>query len=398
MSHPQAGSRIFEPQSVLLLDDDVMVTEGLAAGLEREGRTLVTCNDLETAEIIVERFRPTHVVADVRLSGQFGCEGLNFLPYIRNFAPETRVILMSGDGSDALQLEASERGAVAFFHKPFDLDALDATLDMMHSTAIAPAYQGSRTIRVPDLDSILADPGLRPHFQPIVSLADPTASLGFESLARFTSDSPLRSPEVLFQYASKKRRTIDLETRCLASTALLCEVLPETSLVFINIHPEAFASGPRLLDAFDVARKAGLTPERIVIEITEQAALASTPAVLSTIDELRRRGMQFAFDDVGMAYSHLPMIERVRPSYLKISQEFGVGFEKNATRTKIVRSIVALARDFGCEVILEGIEDQSTADAAHAIGIEYGQGFFFARPAEASTFRSEYTLEMRGIA
>ena len=42
-----------ESQLVLLIDDDVMITEGLSAGLEREGRTVITCNDVESAQLIV---------------------------------------------------------------------------------------------------------------------------------------------------------------------------------------------------------------------------------------------------------------------------------------------------------------------------------------------------------
>src|SRR5690349_20432146 len=103
-----------ESQFVLLVDDDVMVTEGLAAGLEREGRTVITCNDLESAELIVKRMKPSHIVADVRLTGQFAFEGLDFIHFAKRYTPESRVILISGDAGEALQLEASERGAVAF--------------------------------------------------------------------------------------------------------------------------------------------------------------------------------------------------------------------------------------------------------------------------------------------
>ena len=77
------GTHEHESQFVLLLDDDVMITEGLAAGLEREGRTVVTCNDVESAELIVQRFQPSHIVADIRISGQFSFEGLDLIRYAK---------------------------------------------------------------------------------------------------------------------------------------------------------------------------------------------------------------------------------------------------------------------------------------------------------------------------
>src|ERR1700737_1143795 len=96
-------------QIVLLLDDDVGIAEGLAAGLARPGRTLITANDLEGGELIVEWLKPSHVVSDVRLTGAFGYEGLDFIHFVKRSSPDTRIILMTGDAPDALQLEASKR-------------------------------------------------------------------------------------------------------------------------------------------------------------------------------------------------------------------------------------------------------------------------------------------------
>jgi EAL domain-containing protein (putative c-di-GMP-specific phosphodiesterase class I) len=87
-----------------------------------------------------------------------------------------------------------------------------------------------------------------------------------------------------------------------------------------------------------------------------------------------------------VAYSHLPMLDQVRPSFLKISQHFGTAFESDPTKMKIVRNLLSLARDFECDLIVEGIEHAATAVAAERLGIKYAQGFYFHRPAEAETF------------
>jgi len=379
-------AQTYEPQSVLLVDDDVMITEGLAAALERSGRTLITCNDLEAAQLIIERFHPSHVVTDVRLSGPFAYEGLALLPYIRQHAPDTRVILMSGESSDALQLEASERGAVAFFQKPFEIDELDATLDLMKSSALAPVSTHPSVIRVPTLDDILTGGELRSHFQPIVALEDRRA-LAFEALARFRTESPFRNPEMLFRYAERKRRIADLEFACLDATTAAAGELPGSPLLFLNIHPDVFTTGDLLVQRLATsAATHGLSLDRIVIEITEQASLSGSRTVLAAVESLRALGVRFAFDDVGAAYSHLPLIAQVRPSFLKISQEFGLGFESDTTKTKIVRNIVNLAAEFGCDVVLEGIEEESTAAAAMRFGVKYGQGYLFGRPSPSSSF------------
>ncbi len=372
-------------QIVLLLDDDVMITEALAAGLARTGRTLITANDLEGGEMVVEWLKPSHVVSDVRLTGAFGYEGLDFIHFVKRNSPDTRIILMTGDAPDALQLEASERGAVGFLRKPFEVAELDSVLNLM-----APPRWGSEDwpdiIRVPLLDDILRDGLLSTVFQPIVRLPG-GEKLGYEALSRCRSDSPFRNPETLFRYATRKHRVGDLEMACIGSSLRSGAVLPTSAPLFLNVHPAVFSSGRPIYEGLlRQAEAAGIVPSRIVLEITEQASLTDDRKALDAIQRLKAQGVRFAFDDVGIAYSHLPFLDAIRPSFLKISQQFGTGFEMDSTKTKIVRNILALAMDFACDLVLEGIETADTATAAFDLGIKYGQGFYFARPAEAGTF------------
>lgn len=376
-----------ESQLILILDDDAMITEGLAMGLEREGRTLITCNDVESAELIVERMHPSHIVTDIRLSGPFGYEGLDFIRFAKRHAPESRIILISGDAPEELQLEGSERGAVSFLKKPFEVQELDTTIDMLRCSAISASSGLDRVIRMTLLDDIVRSERLRPHFQPVVRLGAEPAVFGYESLARFRTDSPLRDPDVLFKYAVRKHRVVELELACIARALHDGAALARKALLFLNVHPDVFASGTSLHDTIvSQARQTGVALDRLVLEITEQGALAHTPAVLKTINDLRAKGIRFAFDDLGIAYSHLPLMDAVRPSFLKVSQHFGTAFEKDPTRMKIVMNLLSLANDFKCDLILEGIEDESTATAAAHLGIPLGQGYFFARPADPSAF------------
>jgi EAL domain-containing protein (putative c-di-GMP-specific phosphodiesterase class I)/ActR/RegA family two-component response regulator len=372
-------------QIVLLLDDDLMITEGLAAGLERSGRTIITCNDIESGELVMEWLRPSHVVTDMKLSGPFKYEGLDFIRFAKNHSPDTRIIVMTGEAPDALQLEASERGAVGFLQKPFDIADLDAVLDMM-----APPRTGSAAwpsiIRMPLIDDIISSPSLTTVFQPIVRITDGDP-VGYEALARFASESPLRDPETLFKYALRKGRLQDLEMACIARAIRAGAHLAQATPLFFNIHPAMFLAGRRLYDTVtSEAKAADVSLNRIVLEITEQGTLSGDRKVLDYITQLKDIGVRFAFDDVGVAYSHLPFVDTVRPSFLKISQQFGTGFETDSTRTKIVKNILSLASDFSSELILEGIETAETAAAALGLGIKYGQGYYYARPALASTF------------
>lgn len=376
-----------ESQLIVILDDEVMITEALAEGLEREGRTVVTCNDLESAQLIVERLKPSHVVSDIRLSGPFGFEGLDFIRFVRQFSPETRVVLMTGDAPDALQLEASERGAVGFLRKPFDVAELDSMIDLLSCSALSSSAADAPLIRMPLFDEIITNDSLKAFFQPIVHLPDGHESLGFEALARYHGNSLLRNPEVLFQYATRKQRLVDLEMACVGRSLRAGAQLVTRGSLFLNIHPHVLSNGPQIRELLmRDCKSLGIPLDRIVLEITEQGSLKAGPQLFENVEQLRAVGVRFAFDDLGVAYSHLPLIDKLHPSFLKVSQEFGTAFERDSTKLKIVMNLQSLARDFGCELILEGIEDVSTAEMAARMGIKYGQGFLFGRPSDPASF------------
>jgi EAL domain-containing protein (putative c-di-GMP-specific phosphodiesterase class I) len=371
-----------ESQLVLLLDDDLMITDGLAAGLEREGRTVISCNDVESAELMVARLHPSHVVTDMRISGPFSRDGLDFITFVSRHAPGSGVILMSGDAPEAMRIEGAQRGAAAFLQKPFEVDELDCVLNTIASSALSGADDDHRHIRVPLIDEVLQSGHLHPFFQPIVALGSVETRIGYESLARYRTNSPMRNPDLLFQYATRKNRVAELEFACMTSTLAVANAVSRTALVFINLHPDALRKGARLREVvIENARRNDVSLDRIVLEITEQGQLPDIHVVFETIEHLRALGVRFALDDIGSTHSHL-LIGKLRPSFLKISPQFGTRFERDRTKTTMVTNVVALAGDYGCEVIIEGIEDRSTAQAATDLKIPLAQGYLFGRPAD----------------
>ncbi|HSY47578.1 MAG TPA: EAL domain-containing response regulator [Thermoanaerobaculia bacterium] len=361
---------------LLIVDDDPDLGFGLASALECDGRRIIVCRDLESAQIMLDVEPVTDIVTDVKLSGPFRFEGLDFITEIQRVAPAARVIVMTGHVTDELEAEAQRRGADAVLSKPFAISALEPLLTM-------PAENTpSSLILVPTIIEIIGSGALRPRFQPIVSLAD-GATHGVESLARYRGEGPFARPDLLFTYATRRNDVARLEAACIERTMREAVTFPESLTLFMNVHPAALDDMGVVLALESSAQKSGIDLSRVVLEITEQQEIRQHPALFEAIEELRGRGCRFAFDDVGVAYSHLPLIERIRPVYLKISQLFGTLFEADPTRTKIVRNIVSLAAEFSCAIIIEGVEDQSTADAARDLGIAYGQGYLFGRAEDA---------------
>lgn len=105
---------------LLIVDDDPVIMEALGAALENDGRTVILCPDVESAEVILEHYPVTRVIADVQMSARrFGFEGLHLLQHIREHAPGSATVLISGAATDQLAAEAMSHGARALLAKPF---------------------------------------------------------------------------------------------------------------------------------------------------------------------------------------------------------------------------------------------------------------------------------------
>jgi EAL domain-containing protein (putative c-di-GMP-specific phosphodiesterase class I)/ActR/RegA family two-component response regulator len=372
------------PQCVLVVDDDRNLAEGLALALEREGRTVIVCADLESAELALARYPVTDVVSDVQFSGLFGFEGLHFLERARSNAFGRRTILMTGHATEELRMTARAMGAHAVLAKPFRVAELEALLPLdgtSESEGDAPPV-----VMIESLDEIIARHSLSIVFQPIVRLSRPDGeAVGYEALTRPGSNWPLGGPVELFDYAAKRGRLADLNRTSIECALMASKELPDGCCLFLNADPIAFDG--RLLRTLELAtRRADIDFSRLVLEITERSRFEDEEAASAIFELLRERGTRFALDDHGSSYSHLSLISRIRPSFVKISGTFGTGLELDVTRQRVVRHIVALARDFGAQSILEGIEGSETAERAMELGVDLAQGYHFGRPGAAASW------------
>ncbi len=364
-------------QTILVIDDDPAIIAGLEMLLDGDGRVLILCPDLESAELMLARHPVTHVLSDVQFSGRLGYEGLHFLTRIRAQRPGCRIVLMTGMVSDTLCAEAEQLGAATVLAKPFELHELEQALGLEGRSA-----GPTEILRVPPLDEILHGGLLSTAFQPIVT--PDLAIFGFEALARIGGAWADGGISDLFEYASKRRQLAELNVAALKSAVSRAGLLPSGTLLFMNVDPTTFHYPGFVETLVAATAEHGLPLSRIVLEITERSAFADADTALHVLDRLYDMGVRFALDDHGSAYSHLSLIDRIRPSFFKISQTFGTAFEEDPMKTRVVRHIAAMAHDFGCLTILEGIESASTALAAVAHDVDLVQGYYFGRPREAS--------------
>lgn len=371
---PHGGS------AVLILDRDRERATMSASAFATADRLVLTGGDAVVGTLVGRRMALSAMVTEAQIAGRFSFDGLDAVGEVRKTLPSCRIVVTGEHLPDSVADEAIRRGASDVVLRPFETGDFRSRLGLD-----APTGEGL-VLHIPTVEEFIASESLSPAFQPIVDLANADRGVGFESLARYREKTlPFCDPSFMFEYARLCNRSADLDLACLRRTLKAARKLPGAGKIFINVHPRVLADGDRFARTLiDSAAANDIALDRLVLEITEQEKLTPTETTLPAVETLRCAGVQFALDDVGISYSHLDLISRIRPTYLKISHEFGTDFEKDPARKKIIRNIQSLAQDFECEVILEGVETQETSRAAADIGARYAQGFFYARPAEAA--------------
>jgi EAL domain-containing protein (putative c-di-GMP-specific phosphodiesterase class I) len=128
----------------------------------------------------------------------------------------------------------------------------------------------------------------------------------------------------------------------------------------------------------------GLDPRWLKLEITESAIMESVELVAKTLKVLRGMHIELAIDDFGTGYSSLSYLHRFPMNILKVDRAFVRDMHVTPESMQIVRTIVLLARALQMPVIAEGIEDASQLQALRDLSVEFGQGYLFSKPLEAS--------------
>ena len=108
---------------ILIVDDQSYIRE-LLSDLLKKVSTVITSHSLEDARCALSFVKFDLVISDLRLDGKDSRGGLELLSYVREVSPETKVIIMSGYGTEATRSEAYRLGAACFLEKPINIPQL----------------------------------------------------------------------------------------------------------------------------------------------------------------------------------------------------------------------------------------------------------------------------------
>ena len=132
---------------------------------------------------------------------------------------------------------------------------------------------------------------------------------------------------------------------------------------------------------------------RLKLELTESILADDVDAVVRSMSALKARGVQFSLDDFGTGFSSLAYLQRMPLDQLKIDQSFVRSVVTSASDASIVRTVIALGRGLGLEVIAEGVETEAQRAFLADSGCDRFQGYLFGRPVPVDEFERGITAD-----
>jgi PAS domain S-box-containing protein len=224
------------------------------------------------------------------------------------------------------------------------------------------------------IERVLREQTFVTAFQPIHELAT-GGVMGVEALARFVDDDG-GSPEHWFSEAATVGLAAELEFAALESALNAAAGLPSHLYVALNVSPETCLD-PRLPGFL---KETGLDLDRVVLELTENLAVAAYAPLVAALAPLRAGGLRIAVDDAGAGFASMRHILHLHPDIIKLDRSLIAGIDEDPGQWALGAAMVEFAQQIRAVLVAEGIETESELAAVTDLGMLAGQGYILGHP------------------
>ncbi|WP_196600856.1 GGDEF domain-containing protein [Pectinatus frisingensis] len=231
-----------------------------------------------------------------------------------------------------------------------------------------------------ELKKILCNKLITPVYQPIVNLRTGMI-FAYEALSRGPEGSSLYHPDKLFAAAKMEKCLWQLDYLCRSMAISHAEKSINDRELFLNVdakilYDNNFHQGTtaRFL------KQCNLNTKNIVFEISEKTAVDDYEIFRSVLKNYQCQNYQIAIDDFGAGYSGLNLLVQISPQFIKLDIGLISNIDKNYVQRSVVKALVDFAHAANIKIIAEGIERKEELELLIELGIDYGQGFFLAKP------------------
>lgn len=330
-------------------------------------------------------------------------DGMELMRHLGQVNSAISVIIASAQ--DRSLLNAVDKMAHAYgvrllgvIEKPVTFKTLKNLIALHEAPKSQPALvaAGAPSFSLDQIVQAVRERQFEPFFQPKVELATGRV-VGAEALARWRHpEHGLIGPYAFIAPLEQSGKLDELTLLMLEKAAGACRAWRERGMeltVSVNLSLVSLTDTMLASRITETVRSTGLDPHHMILEITETTAMTEVAPALENLARLRMRGFGLSVDDYGTGFSSLRQLTRVPFTELKIDQSFVAGCAANPSSRAIVESSVEMSRRLGIKSVAEGVETQADWDVLQAAGCDVAQGYFIARPMQASEFLTFCTNE-----
>ena len=230
------------------------------------------------------------------------------------------------------------------------------------------------------------------YYQPLIEL--PTSSIvGVEALIRWRDgERGLVMPNQFIPLAERTGMISSISEWVIAEACRQGAEWRELGLdLYVSVNlPPVFWQPTAMRQVLATIESFGLSPDRMMVELTESAMMAHQIHDEPIIAELHERGLRLAIDDFGTGHSSLGRLHRMAVTTLKIDRSFVHDLPGDRSAAVLVSTMIRLADGLGLQALAEGIETDAQRRWLIERGCPLGQGFFFSRPVPAENIVALY--------
>jgi len=213
-------------------------------------------------------------------------------------------------------------------------------------------------------------------FQPIIEWSSQSI-VGYEALVRGAQGEGAGT--VLARVTDANKYYFD--QACRVKAIETATRLGLKKLLSINFMPNAVYNPETCIRAtIEAADLYGFDIRNIMFEVTEGEQILSHSHLLNIFQSYAERGFITAIDDFGAGFAHEDWLHSLKPRVLKLDMALIRDIDQSAEKQQHLQQILAQCALLGCKVLAEGVETAAELAYLAAQGIDWFQGYFFARP------------------
>ncbi len=272
--------------------------------------------------------------------------------------------------ADAALYQAKQQGKNTWRLYQPELDATEAKLavltwkerinDALEAGGLRLVYQG-----------VYAMPGQRlAHVEALLRLHD-------------AKSGKLITPNHFIPVAERSGQILEIDRWVIRESIRQLRLYPEMPPIAINVSARTFDDPSMPAYIADQLHAQGVAPRRLVVELTETAALSDMADAERFIRALRELGCHICLDDFGAGFASFAYLKHIAADTIKIDGMFIRDLPRDEQSQVFVRAMIEVARGLGVTTIAECVEDEPTLAMLREFGVDYVQGYHLGRPQEA---------------